>query len=421
MAGPDDDARRTPTGAASVDAGRLWSRIEDLAKLGEIPGGGCCRPALSDEDRAARDLFGSWCETAGYTLRVDEIGNMFARRAGRNEQLPPVVLGSHLDTQPTGGRFDGVAGVVAALEVLQTLDDLGMATEAPLEVVNWTNEEGARFRTGLTGSSVWAGLLPLEEAWNDVDGEGITMRSELERIGYLGTAPASAQPLRAFLELHIEQGPQLQNADLAVAVIDRVQHMSRFDVTLRGTEAHAGTTPMDIRQDPVRALAAILPALYAAAEEHGPDTRLTFGALHALPGAVNTVPGAVRLGIDLRHPDAGSHASMESAIRAAVERHCAELDIPAEVERPWAAEGITFDDEVVAALRRSCETCGYEHLDLGSGAGHDAMAIASVAPAAMVFVRCKDGISHNPAEWCEPTDLTAGTNVLLHAALELAG
>ncbi|MEM6702755.1 MAG: Zn-dependent hydrolase [Acidobacteriota bacterium] len=410
-----------PDAKDSVSKDRLWSRIEDLAKLGEIPGNGCCRPSLGDEDKAARDLLAQWCTESGYAVRVDQVGNQFARRSGRDDALPPVMLGSHLDTQPTGGRFDGVAGVVAALEVLQTLDDQGTSTEAPVELVNWTNEEGARFKTGLTGSSVWAGLMPLETAWNDVDPDGITLKSELERIGYLGTEPAEAFPIKAFFELHIEQGPQLQDADLAVAVIDKVQHMSRFDVTLRGTEAHAGTTPMSTRRDPIRALGQILPDLYSHAEAHGPDTRLTFGSLRVLPGAVNTVPGAVHVGIDLRHPDALAHAAMEDAIRETVARRCDALAIPYELERPWGAEGIDFDAEAVAALRRACESCDYERLDLVSGAGHDAMAVANVAPAAMVFVRCLDGISHNPAEWCEPEDLTAGTNVLLHATIEAAG
>ena len=410
-----------PTGHLSADPQRLWSRIEDLAKLGEIPNGGCCRLALSDEDKAARDLLAQWCSESGYDQRTDEVGNMFARRAGRNPDLPPVLIGSHLDTQPTGGRFDGVAGVVTALEILQTLDDAGIETEAPVELVNWTNEEGARFRTGLTGSSVWSGDMTRETAWSDYDPDGITFKDELERIGYLGSEPARAFPIRAFYELHIEQGPQLQNANLAVAVIDRVQHMSRFDLSLHGTEAHAGTTPMSTRRDPVRALAAILPELYAHAEAHGPDTRLTFGALRVQPGAVNTVPGVVQVGIDLRHPDGTAHKSMEEAIRKTVTDRCVELDIPVTIERPWGAEGVSFDEEAVRALRNACRTCSYNHLDLVSGAGHDAMAVASVAPAAMVFVRCKDGISHNPAEWCEPEDLLAGTNVILHAAIESAG
>ena len=407
--------------SSGVSQARLWQHIEEMARIGAIPGGGCCREALSDADREARDLLASWCRDRGYGLRVDQIGNMFFRREGLDATAPAILIGSHLDTQPTGGRFDGVAGVLAGLEVLESLDDMNLETRQAVELVNWTNEEGSRFTTGLTGSAVWSGQLSLEDAWRDQDREGVVLRDELERIGYLGDEPARAREISAFLELHIEQGPVLESASQWIGEVNRIQNMGRIEVAIHGVEAHAGTTPMDQRQDPMRLVAAALPAVYQIIDDAAPDVRFNIGTIRIEPGAINTVPGLVRLGIDLRHPDAEIHRRLSEDVCRVFQRLGVALGLRVEAGQVWASPGLDFDAETVALLERAAERCGYPNRVMASGAGHDAMAIAQVARAAMVFVPCRSGVSHNPAEWAEPQHLAAGAHVLLEAVLELSG
>jgi N-carbamoyl-L-amino-acid hydrolase len=406
--------------ALRVDGQRLWSRLMDMARVGATANGGSNRQALTDEDRAGRELFFGWCERAGYELRVDQIGNMFARRPGSDPNAPVVMTGSHLDTQPTGGRFDGPFGVLAALEALETLDDHGVRTKHPLEVVNWTNEEGCRFDHGMMGSAVFAGAATLEEAYALTDRSGASVRQELERIAMLGPVPAEAGSIKAVFEAHIEQSTRLGREKKTIGVVTGVQHMSRHRILVFGREAHAGTTPMTQRKDPVMGLAGFLPRLYAMAEEQGPDGRLTFGFLDARPGSMNTVPGRLEVTVDIRHPSKQGYDAMVTGLDAIVRKSCDEIDLRAEVDCFWTSPGVDFAEPCLASLRSAVATLGYPSMEMVSGAGHDACLLAPIAPTAMLFVPSRDGISHNEAEYTAPDEVEAGANVLLHALLDQA-
>lgn len=403
-----------------IDSKRLWTRHMDMATIGATPGGGCNRQALTEADAAGRRRFMQWCEASGYTLRVDAIGNVFARRAGRDPDAPAVLTGSHLDTQPTGGRFDGIFGVLAGLEVLQTLDDHGVQTRHPLEVAIWTNEEGCRFDRAMMGSAVFAGAMGLDEAYALRDRDGVSVREALEQIGMLGTGPASAPRVRAFFEAHIEQGPILESGGHTIGVVTGVQHMSRHRLIVWGREAHAGTTPMDLRKDPVRALRDLLPALYDLAAAQGPDARLTFGFLDARPGSPNTVPGRLEITLDVRHPQMAAYAALREGMDRLIRETCTNLDLRHELTCFWSSEGLDFDGDCVASVRRAAQTLGLPARDIVSGAGHDACLLAPVVPTAMIFVPSVQGISHNEAEYSEPHWLAAGADVLLRAMVEQA-
>ncbi len=389
---------------ARIDGTRLWARLMALADIGGTSQGGCNRQALTEGDQAARTLLSTWAQAAGCHVRVDAVGNLFARKAGGEDSLPVVMTGSHLDTQPTGGKFDGVYGVLAGLEVIEALHDAGVVTRHPLELAVWCNEEGCRFPMAMMGSAVWSGRLPLAAALALTDRSGESVRQALERIGVGTEAPIQRQSVKAALELHIEQGPVLEQRARTIGIVTGVQHMSRHEVVVWGQEAHAGPTPMDLRRDPVRVLADVLPALYQAAAERGADARLTIGIIETLPGSPNTVPGRLRFTVDVRHPERGPYADLRAAVdrtvRAALERH----GLEGEVRCVWEAPGVTFD----AAL------------EIVSGAGHDSCNVAAVAPTAMIFVPCAGGLSHNEAESATPADLEAGANVLLQAMLALA-
>jgi N-carbamoyl-L-amino-acid hydrolase len=393
----------------------------EMAEIGATPAGGCNRQALTDEDKAGRDLFVRWSRAVGCQVRIDAVGNLFARRSGAVDACPPVLMGSHLDTQPTGGRFDGVYGVLAGLEVLDTLADCGVTTRVPLELAVWTNEEGARFAPAMLGSGVWAGVFGLEEAHAILDKRGRSLGSELERIGYRGQTPARAAPVAAAFEAHIEQGPILEERGVQIGVVSGVQGTRWYDVTLEGAAAHAGTTPMEVRSDPFAALPSILDALYALAREHAPSARITFGDVRAEPGARNTVPERVVLSVDMRHPDQAVLDAMDAALRRVADAGCATAGLAGAVREVWSFSPVTFAPECVEAVRGAAERLGYSHLELVSGAGHDAVYVARVAPTGMIFVPCERGLSHNEAENAKPEDLEAGANVLLHAVLERAG
>lgn len=405
--------------ALRIDAERLWSRLAEMARFGATPAGGCNRQALTDEDKAGRDQFIVWCEAAGCSVRVDAIGNIFARRPGA-ENLPPVITGSHLDTQPSGGKYDGIYGVLAGLEVVETLNDAGLQTRHPIEVVVWTNEEGCRFDTAMMGSAVWAGAMPLAAAYALQDREGRSVRDELERIDYLGKDPAASAEVHAAFELHIEQGPVLELEDKAIGVVTGVQHMSRHRIVIHGTEAHAGPTPMAMRKDPMMALARFLPELYALADSHAPDGRVTFGFIDARPGSSNTVPGRLELTVDIRHPNADAYAEMVKSYRETVTAACDTLGLECEMECFWEAPGVSFDSRCIDAVRQSVTSLGYSYRDIVSGAGHDACNVAAVAPTSMIFVPCEGGLSHNEAEAITRQQAETGANVLLHAMLERA-
>lgn len=403
-----------------VNADRLWSRLMDMAKIGATPSGGCNRQALTDEDFTGRKLLAQWAEAAGCHTRVDAIGNMFVRRAGADDSLPVVMTGSHLDTQPTGGKFDGVYGVLAGLEVIESLNDHRLITHHPIELCVWCNEEGSRFPMAMMGSAVWAGRLPLEQAHALQDRAGVSVQRELQRAGVATQSLGARQAVKASLEVHIEQGPVLEQKAVTIGIVTGVQHMSRHEVLVFGQEAHAGPTPMEMRHDPIRVLAELLPALYAATEQHGRDARFTVGFIETLPGSPNTVPGRLRFTVDIRHPDAMSYKSLRGQLDRLVREALKRWGLQGVVRCVWEAPGVSFDADCVAALRIAADALGFRALDMVSGAGHDSCNLSAVVPTAMVFVPCAGGLSHNEAEDAAAADLAAGANVLLHAMLSLA-
>ena len=403
-----------------INGQRLWQSLMAMAEIGATAGGGCNRQALTEEDKRGRDLFIRWCEDTGCTVSVDEMGNIFARWEGSNPELPPVITGSHLDTQPTGGKFDGVYGVLAGLEVMRTLQENEIRTDSPLEVVVWTNEEGARFSPAMIGSGVWSGVFDLDYAWQRTDKAGITIKQALESIGYNGVLPAKARPVRAALELHIEQGPILEQEQLQIGVLNGIQGMYWFDLILEGQPCHAGPTPMNRRRDPFMGLSAITRRLYELAEAYVPWARVTFGDIRAEPGARNTVPEQLILAVDLRHPDKAVLDTMENAFRQIVDEECERVGLGHSIREEWRLPPVPFDPLCINAVRRAVERLGYPAMEMVSGAGHDAGYLAGVAPTGMIFVPCEKGLSHNEAEYATPKDLESGANVLLHAMLDLA-
>jgi N-carbamoyl-L-amino-acid hydrolase len=403
-----------------VNGERLWSRLMEMGRIGATPSGGCNRQALTDLDFEGRRLLSQWATAAGCRVRVDAVGNLFARRAGRDDTLPVVLTGSHLDTQPTGGRFDGIYGVLAGLEVIESLNDHGITTTNPIEIAVWCNEEGCRFPVAMMGSAVWAGRLALDSAYALTDRSGKSVRDELQRAHLATGAPMIRQAVKASLEAHIEQGPVLERQAKTIGIVTGVQHMSRHEVVVLGQEAHAGPTPMDMRRDPVRVLAEVLPAIYAAARERGPDARLTVGVIETLPGSPNTVPGRLRFTIDIRHPDANHYKALREDTDRIVTSALAEGRLTGEIRRPWESPGVAFDPECIDAVRQAAATLNYPAMEMVSGAGHDSCNTAYVVPTSMIFVPCAGGLSHNEAESAAASDLEAGANVLLHALLALA-
>ncbi|SEA37351.1 Zn-dependent hydrolase [Microbulbifer marinus] len=404
-----------------VDGTRLWDSLMEMAAIGATPAGGCNRQALTDEDKQGRDLFLRWCRDIGCEVRIDRMGNIFARRAGTDGAMPPVITGSHLDTQPTGGKFDGVYGVLAGLEVLRTLEDKGIKTTAPLEVVVWTNEEGARFSPAMIGSGVWAGEFSLEYGHSRADKGGATIGGELERIGYLGDEPAEPKPITAAFEAHIEQGPILEKQDQLIGVVTGVQGIRWYDVTFRGTPCHAGPTPMADRRDPVQALAWLCERLYSEVKAYSDDARMTCGDLRAEPGSRNTVPEKVVLALDLRHPQPEGLEHLHRTLYRLAEQVEEATGASIDVREEWHSPPVVFDESCIEAVNSAVERLGYSHRKMVSGAGHDSVYVSRVAPVSMIFVPCAGGLSHNEAESAEPDHLEAGCNVLLHAMLSRAG
>ncbi len=402
-----------------VNGERLWQSLMDMAQIGATQKGGCNRQTLTDEDKQGRDLFVGWCEQIGCSVTVDAIGNMFARRAGRDNSLAPILAGSHLDTQPTGGKFDGVYGVLAGLEVLRTLEEHQIVTESPLEVAVWTNEEGSRFAPALLGSGVWSGTFDLEQAYAITDKAGKSVGEELDRIGYKGDAAASAKALKAAFEVHIEQGPILEKEDLQIGVLTGIQGLRWYDLIIEGDACHAGPTPMQARKDPFMAAAPIIAGCYQIAEQYAPWGRATFGDIKAEPGSRNTVPERLTVNVDLRHPDAEILDKMDRVFRDLVEVECEMHALEYEVNECWHMPVTQFAPPCVDAVRSATAKLGYSNMEMVSGAGHDSLYIASVAPTSMIFVPCENGISHNEIENAKPEDLEAGCNVLLHAILEV--
>ncbi len=400
----------------AVNAERLWADILETAKIGGTAKGGVRRLTLTDLDKQVRDWFRAACEATGCAVTIDDMGNMFARRPGRDNALPPIAIGSHLDTQPTGGKFDGIIGVLAGLEVLRTLNDLQIETNAPIEVINWTNEEGSRFAPAMLCSGVFAGVFDRAYADSRTDREGKTFGEELDRIGYRGTETAGAHKLGAHFELHIEQGPILEAENRTIGIVTGVQGMRWFEVTVTGAESHVGSTPMPLRRDAMLAAARMIQAVSDVALRHAPLAVGTVGLVECRPNSRNVIPGEVFFTIDLRHPDDTVVAHMEEDIREQIALLAGAVDVA--VQRVWDSPAVHFDPDCIDAVARAAEAQGYPARTIVSGPGHDSAYIARVAPTSMIFVPCEGGLSHNEAERTEPAQVEAGANVLLRAVLD---
>ncbi|OOG49992.1 Zn-dependent hydrolase [Polaromonas sp. C04] len=407
--------------ALRVDGDRLWKSLMELAKIGATPKGGVCRLTLTDLDKQGRDLVIRWAREAGMTVTIDKIGNGFMRRAGRDNSLPPIVTGSHIDTQPTGGKFDGNYGVLAGLEVVRTLNDSGIETEAPIEVAFWTNEEGSRFVPVMMGSGVFAKAFTLEHAYAARDTEGKSVKDELARIGYIGEQEPGDHPIGAYFETHIEQGPVLEDNDKTIGVVQGVLGIRWFDCTVTGMEAHAGPTPMALRKDAMQVATHLMQEVVAAALRHAPHGRGTVGMVHVHPNSRNVIPGRVKFSIDLRNSTDALVDQMAEEVKAYAAKLGKDrgLDIQIELVSSYPAQG--FHADCIDAVARAAQKLGYSNMPAVSGAGHDAVYMAKLAPSGMIFIPCKDGISHNEIEDAKPEHITAGCNVLLHAMLERAG
>ena len=418
----NDVATGVPRPAADlkIDADRLWQSLMDLAQIGATPLGGVRRITLTDLDRQGRDRVVDWLKAAGLEVRVDPIGNIFGRRAGCDPQRPPIVAGSHIDTQPSGGKFDGNYGVLAGLEVVRTLNDHGVQTGAPIEVAVWTNEEGTRYTPVMMGSGVFAGVFPLDYVLARTDIDGKAVGDELKRIGYAGAAPTGT-PVGAYFEAHIEQGPILEDTENTIGIVLGALGQRWYDVTVAGMNAHAGPTPMLLRKDALLAAAKLVIEVNRIAHGEAPHGRGTVGFMQVAPNSRNVVPGEVKFSVDFRHPTDDGLKAMERQLRDACARVGGECNVAVKAEEVVYFPPCHFDAECVAAVRAGARAGGYPSLEIVSGAGHDAVYIARVAPTAMIFVPCKDGISHNEIEDAKPDDLAAGCNVLLHAMLARAG
>jgi N-carbamoyl-L-amino-acid hydrolase len=392
----------------------------DLAQIGATPKGGVRRLALTDLDGQGRDLVVRWLREANANVEIDGAGNIFATRRGRDDSAPVVLTGSHVDTQPSGGKFDGNYGVLAGLEVLRTLNDAGIVTEKPIAVAIWTNEEGSRFVPVMGGSGAFAGVFTLEHLLGQRDVDGITFGDALRRIGYAGGAPVGGRPLDAYFEAHIEQGPILEREDRIVGVVTGALGLRWYDCIWTGQDAHAGPTPMEARRDALLGASRMVEAVNALAVRHAPDGRATVGFMQVSPNSRNVIPGLVKMTVDVRHPDDEHLATMDRELRAAAAAIAGELRLECDLQQVDHFPASRFDPGCVGAVRAAARALGYPHREMVSGAGHDAIYVARVAPTAMIFVPCKDGISHNEIEDARPEHLEAGANVLLHAMLARA-
>jgi N-carbamoyl-L-amino-acid hydrolase len=403
-----------------VNGGRLWDSLMTLAKIGATPKGGVKRLALSELDGKGRDLFAQWCREAGLSVSVDGVGNMFARRRARNDAAPPVVSGSHLDSQPSGGKFDGAYGVMAALEVARTLNDRGIETDVPIEVAVWTNEEGTRFLPTMAGSGAFAGVYSVEHVLAQKDLEGVDAGAAMEAIGYRGPVPVGGRPFTAYFEAHIEQGPVLEDEGTTIGVVVGALGQRWYNVTVTGMDAHAGPTPMHLRRDALLAASHLIQSINRIALAQ-PDSRGTVGLMQVKPNSRNVIPGEVMFSVDFRSATAESLEKMEESLRADIERVARDGRVEIRIERAVEFAPSRFDAACVDAVRRGARSLGYDWRDIVSGAAHDAVYISRVAPTGMIFVPCEGGISHNEIENARPEHLEAGTNVLLQAMLERAG
>lgn len=401
----------------TINAKRLWDSLMETAEFGKTAKGGIKRLTLSDEDKRVRDWFRSACESLGCAVTVDSCGNMFAVRPGKRADLLPVAMGSHLDTQPTGGKFDGVLGVLSGLEAMRTLHETGYETNAPLMIVNWTNEEGSRFAPAMLASGVYSGVFTEEFAWSREDRDGKAFGAELERIGYKGSIPVGTQKFQAMFELHIEQGPILEAEGKMIGVVSGVQGMRWYEVTVRGQESHTGATPMGLRKNALLGAARMIEAIHQVGMRHLPGVA-SVGLIENRPNSRNVVPGEVFFTVDLRHPDEAVLDQMEKEYQAALPKIASELNLELEEKRIWKSPAVNFAPDLIACVKHGAEKAGCSYRVMASGAGHDACYVARVAPTTMLFSPCLGGLSHNEAESVKPEECAASAQVLLNAVLE---
>jgi N-carbamoyl-L-amino-acid hydrolase len=409
------------TSNLQIDSARLWDTIHETAKFGATPKGGVRRLTLGPEDKQVRDWFRNACEAAGLDVHVDTLGSMFALRKGRDMSKPPVGLGSHLDTQPTGGKFDGVLGTLAALEVVRTLNGAGIETETPICIVNWTNEEGSRFAPAMMASAAYVGDFTTDDILARKDAEGITVAEALDGIGYRGERPVGTQKFGSFVELHIEQGPILEAEGKTIGVVDSGQGVLWYDGRITGFESHAGSTPMPLRRDALATLAEIVLAMESIATQHGPRAVGTIGEAVIAKPSRNVIPGEIAFTVDCRSADAAIMDALDKQLRTAAAEIAVRRKVDVALDLVWRKPPTHFDPKLVDAVESASKALGYSHRRITSGAGHDACNLNTIMPAAMVFVPCKDGVSHNELEDATQADCTAGANVLMHTVLALAG
>ena len=403
-----------------IDRKRLEQSIDDLGKIGETPRGGLTRVALTDDDRRGRDLMVRWMREAGLRVTVDQMGNIFGERGGA-ERLPPVMIGSHIDSVPTGGKYDGQLGVLCGLETIRALDQHRIRTRHPVTLAIFTNEEGARFQPAMIASGVMAGKIALEDAYNARDKDGIRLVDELERIGYLGSEPCLPRPFRAYLELHIEQGPALEEEGLSVGIVDGIVAIAWSRLTIRGVQDHAGPTPMRIRHDALVAAAEVVTGVRRIARDLGGDLVTTVGNLTVHPNIVNAIPGTVTLSIDMRDPRSETLDVARGRLDTLVKDACAREGVRYELDHYWRVPYTPFAPDVVAAIERAAAAGGARYRHILSGAGHDAQYMAAIGPAGMIFVPSRDGRSHCEEEFTPMDDIEHGATTLLLAAVDLAG
>lgn len=410
-----------PAANMTINADRLWDSLMEMAKIGPGVAGGNNRQTLTDEDGAGRALFQTWCEAAGCSMGLDQMGNMFARREGTDPDALPVYVGSHLDTQPTGGKYDGVLGVLGGVEILRTLNDMDIKTRHPIVVTNWTNEEGTRFAPAMLASGVFAGIHTQDWAYARTDAEGKSFGDELARIGWKGEEEVGARKMHAFFELHIEQGPILEAEGRDIGVVTHGQGLWWLECTVTGKDAHTGSTPMNMRVNAGLGMARMTEAAHQIAMAHQPDAVGAVGQCDVFPNSRNVIPGKVVFTVDFRSPDLGKLTAMRAAYEAEAAKIAADLGLELQIEPVGHFDPVTFDAGCVSAVRNAAERLGYSHRDIISGAGHDACWINQVAPTAMVMCPCVDGLSHNEAEEITKDWAKAGADVLLHAVVETAG
>ncbi|WP_428512898.1 Zn-dependent hydrolase [Roseovarius sp.] len=403
-----------------INGDRLWDSLMDMAKIGPGVAGGNNRQTLTDEDAEGRALFQSWCEAAGMTMGLDTMGNMFARREGTDPDALPVYVGSHLDTQPTGGKYDGVLGVLGGLEIIRTLNDLGIKTKHPIVVTNWTNEEGTRYAPAMLASGVFAGVHDQQWAYDRVDADGKKFGDELDRIGWKGDEPVGDRKMHAFFELHIEQGPILEAEGKDIGVVTHGQGLRWIECTVTGKESHTGSTPMHMRKNAGRGLARITELVHEIAMKNQPNAVGAIGQINVYPNSRNIIPGKAVFTIDFRSPDLEKLEGMVAELLEKAPKLCEEIEVGFSSEIVGQFNPPAFDETCVNAIRNAAERLGYSHMDIVSGAGHDACWINDVAPTAMVMCPCVDGLSHNEAEEISKDWATAGTDVLMHAVVETA-